>query len=73
MNHTKHAAALALFRLIGAGAEFHVHSLGIDLAMPADFPAALGDEAAHHADAIGELLRLRAADEPRRTPAHVCR
>ncbi len=65
MRDTKHAAALALFRLIGGGTEFHVHSRGIDLVMPPDFPAALADEAAPHAVVIGELLRLRAADEPR--------
>jgi hypothetical protein len=47
-----------------------VHSLGIDLVMPPDFPAALADEAAPHAVAIGELLRLQAADEPRRVSPH---
>jgi hypothetical protein len=68
--NTQHVAALALFRLIGGGTEFRVHSRGIDLVMPPDCPAALPDEAAPHAVVIGALLRLRAADEPRRVSPH---
>lgn len=59
----KHAAAMALFRLMGAGARFEPSRRGFQILAVAELPSKLIDAAMPHTGAIGALLKLRTDEE----------